>query len=182
MIKYNVNNRIKVKLTKYGKSILEREVADTMSMLKTLDFSDEYFPYPENDDGYTEFQLWNFMRIFGNYFAVGSPLIIENNEIIFMDTDNAPTVEPRIEYGTDGQPYRMFMSGGQVVPDVLQGWRYEERPQGEWIDEGQYAEGHSEHAYICKKCGYQIIENPNMLFENRYCKYCGVSMRKGDKE
>lgn len=39
--------------------------------------------------------------------------------------DNAPAVEPRIEYGTDGQPYRLFMSGGQVVPDTLQGWRYE---------------------------------------------------------
>ena len=46
---------------------------------------------------------------------------------------NAPTVEPRIEYGTDGQPYRLFMSGGQVVPDNLQGWRYEERPQDEWV-------------------------------------------------
>lgn len=39
---------------------------------------------------------------------------------------NAPTIEPRIEYGTDGQPYRLFMSGGQVVPDTLQVWRYEE--------------------------------------------------------
>ena len=47
--------------------------------------------------------------------------------------DNAPAVEPRIEYGTDGQPYRLFMSGGQVVPDTLQGWRYEERPQDEWV-------------------------------------------------
>ena len=38
----------------------------------------------------------------------------------------SPTIEPRIEYGTDGQPYRLFMSGGKIVPDVLQGWRYEE--------------------------------------------------------
>lgn len=39
--------------------------------------------------------------------------------------DKAPTVEPRIEYGTDGQAYRLFISGGRVVPDALQGWRYE---------------------------------------------------------
>ena len=58
----------------------------------------------------------------------------------------------------------------------------EEKPHGEWVDEGQYAEGHSEHAYICKKCGYQIIENPNMIFENRFCKYCGADMRKGGAE
>ena len=47
--------------------------------------------------------------------------------------DNAPTVEPRIEYGTDGQPYRLFMSGDQVTPDMLQGWKYEERPFGRLI-------------------------------------------------
>lgn len=51
-----------------------------------------------------------------------------------METiDNAPTVEPRIEYGTDGQPYKLFMSGGQLVPDMLQGWKYEARPQGDCI-------------------------------------------------
>lgn len=47
--------------------------------------------------------------------------------------DNAPTVGPRVEYGTDGQPYRLFMSSGQVVPDTLQGWKYETKPKGEWI-------------------------------------------------
>lgn len=50
---------------------------------------------------------------------------------IFDLINNAPTVEPRIEYDTDGQPYRLFMSGSQVVPDMLQGWRYEERPKCE---------------------------------------------------
>lgn len=59
---------------------------------------------------------------------------------------------------------------------------YEERPQGEWIDEGQYAEGHSEHAYFCKNCNYEIIEKPNMISENRFCKNCGADMRKGGAE
>jgi hypothetical protein len=57
----------------------------------------------------------------------------ELDNAILNAIDNAPTVEPRIEYGTDGQPYRLFMSGGQVVTDMLQGWRYEERRQGEWV-------------------------------------------------
>lgn len=58
-----------------------------------------------------------------------------------------------------------------------------ERPHGKWIDEGQYAEGHTEHAYLCKNCGYQIIENPNMIFENRFCKWCGAQMevKKNDR-
>lgn len=30
----------------------------------------------------------------------------------------------------------------------------------EWIDEGQYAEGHSEHYYQCRKCGKHRIDIP----------------------
>lgn len=78
--------------------------------------------------------------------------------------DNAPTVE---------QNWRFYYDHG-----YKQAERDLKRPTGEWIDEGQYAEGHSEHAYICKNCGYQIIENPSMIFENRYCKCCGADMRK----
>lgn len=37
--------------------------------------------------------------------------------------DNAPTVEPRIEYGTDGQPYKLSMTNGKEY----------ERPKGEWL-------------------------------------------------
>ena len=40
--------------------------------------------------------------------------LIPSEEIVSrMAIMNAPTVEPRIEYGTDGQPYRLFISGGQ---------------------------------------------------------------------
>ena len=40
--------------------------------------------------------------------------LIPSEEIVArMAIMNAPTVEPRIEYGTDGQPYRLFISGGQ---------------------------------------------------------------------
>ena len=37
--------------------------------------------------------------------------------------DNAPTVEPRIEYGTDGQPYKLSMTNGKEY----------ERPQGDCV-------------------------------------------------
>lgn len=50
-----------------------------------------------------------------------------------------------------------------------------ERPTGEWIDEGQYAEGHSEHYYRCSECGGHIIE----LRVDDFCKHCGADMRGG---
>lgn len=52
------------------------------------------------------------------------------------------------------------------------------RPKGHWIDEGQYAEGHSHHAYRCSECGQHIIELPSRLMdENPHCKWCGTDMR-----
>lgn len=85
MFTYNINDRIKVKLTEQGKVILGHELVDSMSMLVTLKFFEDYAPYPEDEDGYITFQLWDFMRIFGSHFYMGGPLIIENNEIIFID-------------------------------------------------------------------------------------------------
>ena len=50
-----------------------------------------------------------------------------NNSMVRIIVNGVQAVEPRIEYGVDGQPYKLFMSGGQVVPDMLQGWKYEEK-------------------------------------------------------
>lgn len=88
MFTYNINDKIKVKLTEYGKAILQKHVADTMSKLKNLNLPDDYFPYPEGEDDYTEFQLWDFMSIFGSHFFVGCHPIIEHNKIIFVDEVN----------------------------------------------------------------------------------------------
>ena len=79
----NINDEIKVKLTEYGNSILEKDITDTAGMLKNFSYP-EYFPYHTDKDGYIEFTLWNFMRIFGRYFYNGCSQIIENNEIIFI--------------------------------------------------------------------------------------------------
>ena len=53
-----------------------------------------------------------------------------NSGMVRIIVNRAPTIEPHIEYGTDGQPYRLYMSGGQVVPDMLQGWKYDEKKGG----------------------------------------------------
>lgn len=51
------------------------------------------------------------------------------------------------------------------------------RKKGKWIDEGQYAEGHSEHAYYCSQCEEHYI---GWIGEFNFCPNCGVDMR-GDK-
>lgn len=46
---------------------------------------------------------------------------------------------------------------------------------GRWIDEGFYAEGHSEHAYRCSECDEHYI---GYVGEFKYCPNCGA--KKGE--
>ena len=84
MFTYNINDKIKVKLTEHGKDILEKDITDTLGMLKNFNYQ-KYSPYYTDKDGYTEFTLWDFMRIFGSHFYNGCFQIIEHNEIIFIN-------------------------------------------------------------------------------------------------
>ena len=48
---------------------------------------------------------------------------------------------------------------------------------GRWIDEGFYAEGHSEHAYRCSECDEHYI---GYVGEHKYCPNCGVKMEESE--
>ena len=77
----NINDEIKVKLTAYGKEILDKDVENILPIMKTCISDKTYYPYHTDNEGYTKFQLWDFMRIFGTHFWNGCPQVIENNEI-----------------------------------------------------------------------------------------------------
>lgn len=49
----------------------------------------------------------------------------------------------------------------------------QEPKTGHWIDEGWYAEGHSEHAYRCSECEEQYI---GYVGEYKHCPNCGARM------
>ena len=46
---------------------------------------------------------------------------------------------------------------------------------GRWIDEGFYAEGHSEHAYRCSECDEHYI---GYVGEFNFCPNCGAKMQE----
>lgn len=62
-MKFNVNNYVKVKLTKRGKEIMKEE-----GVMR------EYVP---DKDGYTKWQLWELMGVFGNYVYNGCEIPFE---------------------------------------------------------------------------------------------------------
>ena len=68
MIKFNINENIKVKLTPLGVFTLTK-----------------HDPHIKADkDGYYVIQLWEVMNIFGIYLYNGAPQYFINNEITFI--------------------------------------------------------------------------------------------------
>lgn len=67
----NLNEYIKVKLTDKGKEIYRNYWHD---------IDDEDVPTLDTDEeGYCKFQLWHFMRIFGEHFSMGGGYPCETN-------------------------------------------------------------------------------------------------------
>lgn len=78
----NLNERIKVKLTDYGKEIYYHMNDDMFRQTGLSVFKPEF---PKTDEeGYTTFQLWDFIHIYGNYIGMGLPEVINPLEIVYV--------------------------------------------------------------------------------------------------
>jgi hypothetical protein len=77
---FNINNYVKVKLTDKGKEIFYHQ-HDEINDLAGKELIEPH--YPEVDvDGYTEFQLWELMRLYGEHLSNGCNLPFETNIVI----------------------------------------------------------------------------------------------------
>ena len=75
----NVNSMIKVKLTKRGKQVHIDYYKELLgNSMPNADLTPSI-----DEEGYTRYQLWTFMRIFGPHFNIGTKPLIQNNEIHF---------------------------------------------------------------------------------------------------
>lgn len=99
------------------------------------------------------------------------------NDCIDAIIDNAPTVEvkPFAKFTFDKDELNRIVDE-RVIEPIKNGELVikDERPRGEWVDEGQYAEGHNEHYYRCSECGGHIIK----IRVDDFCPNCGADMRK----
>lgn len=81
MKKLNWNSIVKVKLTPHGKDIYYHRFDEMIA--RGVNLKPEY---PKIDkDGFTEFQLWSFMHIFGHYIHMAAKDVVE--EIYFYIDD-----------------------------------------------------------------------------------------------
>lgn len=90
MKKLNLNSFIKVKLTDHGKDIYYHQ----------YDWLKDYIIAPERNlpevdaDGYTEFQLWHFMNLYGEHLFNGYRVVVEDVSI-YIDEKNLEEVEEK---------------------------------------------------------------------------------------
>ena len=76
----NLNDFIKVKLTDFGKEIYYHQHDEVNSFWKKEVIKPSFPKVDEN--GYTSFQLWYFMNLYGNYIDMGLENVIYPNEIL----------------------------------------------------------------------------------------------------
>lgn len=88
MKKLNLNCVIKVKLTDYGKDIFYHQYDELNKYVikNSRNFIKPRFPDVDSE-GYTKFQLWDFMHIYGKYMMLAEPNVIEPLNIYIEDDD-----------------------------------------------------------------------------------------------
>lgn len=80
-IRINLNEPIKVKLTDWGKEIYYHQY-DRTNQIVGREVCKPSFP-KEDENGYTEFQLWCFMELYGEYTGMTMQNVIEPLEIVY---------------------------------------------------------------------------------------------------
>lgn len=80
-IRINLNESIKVKLTDLGKEIYYHQY-DRVNQIAGREICKPKFP-KEDENGYTEFQLWCFIELYGEHVGMTLPNVIEPLEIVY---------------------------------------------------------------------------------------------------
>lgn len=80
-MKINLNESVKVKLTDWGKEIFYHQY-DRINKMVGKEVCKPIYP-KEDENGYTEFQLWCFMQLYGEYMGMTLPNVVERFEIVY---------------------------------------------------------------------------------------------------
>lgn len=84
--KLNLNDRVKVKLTPLGAEIYYHQCDDVNKKIKENGGTELEPIMPQIDkDGYTEFQLWHFIELYGKHIGMCKPNVIEPLDIVIVE-------------------------------------------------------------------------------------------------
>ncbi|WP_178137406.1 hypothetical protein [Tepidibacter thalassicus] len=84
-VSFNYNQEVKVKLTQLGLKILKERHDRLNEELKSRGHKGlNKFTVKIDENGYSSFQLWDLMNIFGEYMAIGCETPFDGN-MIFLE-------------------------------------------------------------------------------------------------
>lgn len=88
MKKINLNSTVKVKLNDRGKDIYYLRFDDLNRFIKSRGAKPLDPRYPVVDEeGFSTFQLWDFIHIYGAYMTPGAPTVTKDLNIYIDDED-----------------------------------------------------------------------------------------------
>jgi len=86
MIKFNINDHVKVKLTDLGKDIYLHQYDRINKVYSNYSKTILTPSNPKVDkDGYTDFQLWELMQLYGPHLYCGAEQLFEKNIIHLLE-------------------------------------------------------------------------------------------------
>ena len=80
-VKINLNEYVKVHLTDLGNDIFYHQYDELNQSFGRI-ICKPHFP-KKDTDGYTKFQLWQFIELYGNYISLVKPNVIKPLEIVY---------------------------------------------------------------------------------------------------
>ena len=80
-IRIHLNDSVKVKLTDFGKDIFYHKF-DDVNKHWGREVIKPHFP-KQDDEGYSTFQLWDFMSLYGEHIGMGRQNVIEPLEMVY---------------------------------------------------------------------------------------------------
>lgn len=113
-MRLNLNDNIRVKLTEHGKDIYYHQYDRTNKLLGREVCKPSYPKVDE--DGYTTFQLWCFIELYGIHMGMTLPNVIEPLDIVFDE----PTIELRCEECEAFDKTRLLIPQPERKKDTIQ--------------------------------------------------------------
>lgn len=152
----NLNDTVRVKLTRLGKAIY-RHRYDQINACAGEEVVKPIDP-KEDEQGYTSFQLWDFIELYGQHIGMGRPNVIEPLDIVWSVDIPRVWKKDEVRYVDEDHAW---IDGKQ------------------WISLRRFQEAVGEERkkrvggnYHCYKCGAEI-HLFSLLGKWRYCPNCG---------
>ena len=82
----NLNQKMKVKLSDFGKDVYYHQYDEVNEKIKSLGGKPIVPTMPKVDaEGYTTFQMWQFMNLYGEHMTMGATQVLETLDVIIVE-------------------------------------------------------------------------------------------------